>query len=512
MSSPPSAPAAARPQPQPPAHDLRLVIGSIAVLLLLASLDQTIVSTALPTIVADLGGLEHLSWVVTAYILTATIVAPLYGKLGDLYGRRNMVFLSVGLFLGGSALCGLSMNMAFLIAARALQGLGGGGLFVLALSVIGDVISPRDRAKFQGVFAAVFSLSSVLGPLIGGWFVDVASWHWIFYVNIPVGALAVAGFAIGFAPRGTRVAHRVDWAGAAALSVALASLILVTSLGGTAFAFASWPAAGLFALSVAAGAAFVRIEARAAEPILPLPLFADNVFRNTSIISFIVGAAMLGTVTFLPLYLQIAKGLSPTESGLMLIPMTAGTVISSNLAGQYMARMGRYRLLPVIGLGALALGALLLAGIDAQTGFVTFGAMILLVGLGMGSIFPVLTTAVQNAVPYTLMGTATAAGVMFRQIGGSLGVAVFGTIFAARLAATLGEGAAAISPMAETAGTGAALDPAARAVLGDAIAHALSPIYWITAAIALAGILFARLLAEVPLRGRPGAASGAGRD
>lgn len=483
-----------------PQHNLPLVIGSIAVLLLLASLDQTIVSTALPTIVADLGGLEHLSWVVTAYILTSTIAAPLYGKLGDLYGRRNMVFLSVTIFLTGSALCGLSMSMTFLIFARAVQGLGGGGLFVLALSVIGDVASPRDRAKFQGVFAGVFSLSSVAGPLIGGWFVDFASWHWIFYVNIPFGLLAVIGFALGFTPRGIRVKHRVDWEGAAALTVALASLTLATSLGGTVFAWTSLPSLGMFALAILAGAVFIWCESRAEEPILPLPLFRENVFRNTSILSFLVGAIMLGSVTFLPLYLQISKGLSPTASGLMLLPMTAGVLISSNLAGLYMSWTGRYRLLPIIGLAVVTLASFRLGFIDQNTGFIHFGLIILFLGLGMGAIFPVLTTAVQNDVPHRLMGTATAAGVMFRQIGGSLGVALFGSVFAVRLAARMGEHAGSVSPMGELGASAAALDPELREMVGAAIAHSLSPIYWIAAALALIGVVFAWLLAEVALR------------
>ncbi|MBW7921235.1 MAG: MFS transporter [Rubellimicrobium sp.] len=492
-----SSSATAEPAPQ---HNLPLVIGSIAILLLLASLDQTIVSTALPTIVADLGGLEHLSWVVTAYILTSTITAPLYGKLGDLYGRRNMVFLSIGLFLVGSALCGLSMNMAFLIGARALQGLGGGGIFVLALSIIGDVVSPRERAKFQGVFAGVFSISSVAGPLIGGWFVDYASWHWIFYVNIPFGLLAVTGFTIGFAPRGTRVKHRVDWEGAAALSIALAALTLATSLGGVMFAWSSPVTLGLFALAIFGTAIFVWFEARAKEPILPLPLFRDNVFRNTSILSFLIGAIMLGNVTFLPLFLQVSKGLTPTQSGLMLLPMTAGTLISSNLAGFYMSRSGRYRMLPVVGLCLVTVSGFLLGLIDQNTGFVHFGLVILGLGLGMGCIFPVLTTAVQNAVPFRVLGTATAAGVMFRQIGGSLGVAVFGSVFAVRLAAAMGDHAGTVSPMGEIGASAAALDPALHEIVGGAIAHALSPIYWITASIAVVGILFALLTAELPLR------------
>ena len=482
---------------------LRLVIGSIGVLLLLASLDQTIVSTALPTIVADLGGLDHLSWVVTAYILTSTVVAPLYGKLGDLYGRRLMVFVSVGLFLAGSALCGLATSMEALIAARAVQGLGGGGLFVLALSVVGDVIAPRDRGKVQGVFAAVFSLSSVIGPLIGGWFVEVASWHWIFYVNIPLGLLAVAGFAVGFAPRGIRVKHSIDWAGAATLTVALGALTLVTSLGGHALPWTSPLALGLIALTAVAGGAFVAIELRAAEPILPMGLFASNVFRNTSAIGFVSGAGMFGAVTFLPLYLQLSLGQSPTVSGLMLIPMTAGILTTANLAGRYMGRTGRYRLLPVLGLSAMALAAALLAQIGLTTSPWAFGAILVVLGLGMGCIFPVVTTAVQNAVPREQLGTATAAGVMFRQVGGSLAVAVFGALFAARMAAALGPDAATLTGGVEIGpAMMAGLAPAVREQIGAAVVTAIHPIYWSVAGLALIGLIFAFTLLEIPLRNR----------
>ena len=496
MSSP-SAPDAAE-AARPP--KVGLVIVSIGLLLLLAALDQSIVSTALPTIVADLGGLDHLSWVVTAYILSSTVVAPLYGKLGDLYGRRNTVVVSVALFLLGSVLCGLATNMTFLILARALQGLGGGGLFVLALSVIGDVIPPRDRGKIQGVFAAVFGVSSVLGPLIGGWFVEAFSWHWIFYINLPVGGLAMAGFLASFQPNGRRISHEIDWWGAVTLSLSLAALTLVTSLGGRAFGWDSPEVLGLAALSLVSGLLFLLIERRALEPIIPLGLFRMNVFWVTSIIGFIAGAAMFGAITFLPIFLQIAQGASPTESGLMLIPMTAGILTTSTLAGRYMGQTGRYRWIPIFGTTFLTAGMLLLARIEPTTSVLMLSLSLALVGLGMGCIFPVVTTAVQNAVPREVLGTATAAGLMFRQVGGSLAVAAFGALFATRLAAQLGGfelGAGEIGPQVM-----AGLPEEVRASIGLHVADALRPIFWIAALLGAVGLLFSFILEEVPLVNR----------
>jgi EmrB/QacA subfamily drug resistance transporter len=492
-------PEAAAPNDAAP-RSVRLVIVSIGLLLLLAALDQTIVSTALPTIVADLGGLDHLSWVVTAYILTSTVAAPLYGKLGDLYGRRNTVVVSVGLFLLGSALCGFATSMEFLIFARALQGLGGGGLFVLALSVIGDVIAPRDRGKVQGVFAAVFGVSSVVGPLIGGWFVEAFSWHWIFFVNLPVGGLAVAGFLASFHPTGQRVGHSIDWWGAATLSVSLAALTLVTSLGGRTYDWSSPQVLGLAGLALTSGAAFLLIERLAAEPILPLGLFRMNVFWVTSIIGFVAGAAMFGSVTFLPLYLQIAQGASPTGSGLMLIPMTLGILAASTVAGRTMGRTGRYRWLPIAGTSLLLVGMLLLSRLEPDTSIPVFSLSLVFVGLGMGCIFPVVTTAVQNAVPREVLGTATAAGLLFRQVGGSLAVAAFGAIFAARLASSMGGvdlGGGEIGPQMM-----AGLPDAMKATVATHVADALHPIFWCAAALAVLGLLFSFFLEEVPLVNR----------
>ncbi len=478
-----------------------MVIASIGLLLLLAALDQTIVSTALPTIVSDLGGLEHLSWVVTAYLLSSTVVAPLYGKLGDLYGRRLMVFISVGLFMLGSALCGFAGSMTFLIIARTIQGLGGGGLFVLALSVVGDVIPPRDRGKVQGMFAAVFSVASVIGPLMGGWFVQEFSWNWIFFINIPLGLIAAAGFAASFAAHPERVSHKIDWTGAALLSVALGSLTLVCAFGGSSLAWADPKTLALIALVPLATAAFLWVEARAAEPVLPLELFKSNVFNITSIIGFVNGAAILGTLTFLPLYLQVSKGQTPTISGLLLIPLTVGILSTSTVAGITMGRTGRYKRLPIFGTALIALGAFLFTFLSVETSLSYFCLALLVFGMGLGFNFPVVTTAVQNAVPRQQMGTATASGVMFRQIGGSLAVALFGALFSARLVAGLGTGAEALGGGRIGPEALAKLPPEAQAKIGEVIAGAVSPVFWIVAVLAVIAFGFALFLKELPLKG-----------
>ena len=484
--------------PAAPQGSTFVVIMSVALLLLLAALDQTVVYTALPTIVADLGGLDHLSWVFTAYILTSTVVAPLYGKLGDLYGRRAMVFIAVALFLAGSLACAASTNMTALIVSRAVQGLGGGGLFVLALSVVGDVIAPKDRGKVQGVFAAVFSLSSVIGPLMGGWFVDVFSWHWIFLINLPLGAVAVLMFGLNFPAHTAHVWHKIDWRGAALLTLALSLIILVCSLGGRELPWDGALTWALIGLSLASTLAFIWAETRAVEPILPMSLFSLNVFSATSGISFLQGALMLGVISFLPLYLQIALGYSPTESGFLLIPMTIGIVTTSTVAGIYMGRTGRYRILPIVGMSILTVAAFLMTTFDGATTALFFSAALMLFGTGLGLIFPVTTTVVQNAVPRDLMGTATASGVMFRQIGGSMSVAVFGAIFAANMAATAGlPDAASLSPAAL-----AALPDAMRAAAAVGVSDALHPVYWIVMVLGLAGLALALVLREIPLVNR----------
>ena len=486
-----------------PTGSARLVLFSIGLLLLLAALDQTIVSTALPTIVAELGGLDHLSWVITAYVLTSTVVAPLYGKLGDLYGRRNMTFISVGIFVLGSALCGIANSMGFLIAARAIQGVGGGGLFVLAFSVVGDVIAPRDRGKIQGLFAAVFSISSVVGPLVGGGLVQVANWHWIFFINLPLGLIAVMGFAAGFKARGVRTKHKVDWLGAFLLTASVGALTLYTSLGGRSFSFGSPEGLALLAITVFGGAAFLWVEAHAEEPIMPLSLFKLNTFWASSVLGFSLGSAMFGAITFLPLYLQIAKGASPTMSGLEMIPLTVGILSATTITGRYMSQTGRYRIMPIIGQSFVILGLLLLSLITVSTPIWLLSAYLIVLGFGMGCIFPVITTAVQSAVPRDQMGTATASSLLLRQMGGSLGIAIFGALFAS----WFGQALLAMPDVTAALG-GADLGPQSLAKLttdqqlgvGTALANSLAPIFRIDAALSVIGLIAAFLMEERPLR------------
>lgn len=500
-----TAPSSATQPDAAPESKVGIVIASVATLLLLAALDQTIVSTALPTIVSDLGGLNHLSWVVTAYILCATIVAPLYGKFGDIYGRRNVVFISVGLFLSGSALCGAAQSMTMLIGARALQGLGGGGLFVLALSIIGDIVEPKDRGKIQGVFAAVFGTSSVIGPLIGGWFVDTLSWHWIFYVNLPIGTLALVGFTYGFKTRGTRISHKVDYAGAIALSLTLGSIVLASSLGGREFGWGDWRMQALLALVVTSLVSFIYIETKASDPILPLGLFKKNVFWVTSALNFVAGVVMFGSLVFLPTFFQLAKGNSPTESGLQMVPMTVGILLASTFSGIYMGKTQRYKILPIIGLSIAALGLGMLTQVSPDFPAPLLWLAIFMLGLGMGTIFPVVTTAVQMAVPRELLGTATASGLMFREIGAAISIALSGAIFTTGITNKLQgveiEGLANVGELGPQILS--TLPSEIKNIIAQSVSSAMQPIYVVTASMAVCGVIIAFALREISLTDRP---------
>jgi EmrB/QacA subfamily drug resistance transporter len=456
---------------------VRVVFGGLLLVMLLAALDSTIVATALPTIVSEFGGLAHISWVVTAYLLAQTIVTPIYGKLGDLYGRKRVLQVAIVIFLLGSALCGLSHSMSHLIIFRAIQGFGGGGLMVTTQAVVADVVPPRERGRYQGIFGAAFGVASIAGPLLGGYFTTHWTWRWIFYINLPVGIIALIVLAATLPAQSSYARPAIDYLGAGLLALTLASLVLVTDLGGTEYSFSSPLMIGLIVLAVAGLIAFIVIERRAREPILPLRLFRTRDVWVTSVVGLIVGFALLGSVTYLPVYLQIVKGLSPTESGLRMVPLMGGTLLTSILSGQLASRTGKYKRFPIIGTAIVTVALLLISRMTADTSTLAASFYMLLLGLGLGFVMQVLIIAVQNAVDYSDLGVATSNAILFRFIGGSLGTALLGAVLTTQLHVNQ-----------------------QRVPYTEAFVASLGTVFLVAAAIAFLGFIFALFLPERPLR------------
>jgi EmrB/QacA subfamily drug resistance transporter len=493
--------------------NIRVVFTGLMMVLLLAALDQTIVATALPTIVGDLGGLTHLSWVTSAFLLAQTAVTPIYGKLGDLYGRKRILQTAIVIFLAGSALCGQAHSMTELIAFRAVQGLGAGGMIVLIQAVIGDVVPPRQRGRYQGLFGAVFGISSVAGPLLGGVIVQSVSWRWIFYVNLPVGLVALAVLSVALPATGQVSRPAIDYVGAALLASSLSAIVLVTSLGGTTWAWSSPEVVVVGAIGVALLGLFIVVERRVREPVIPPALLRDRVFAVAGPLSLIVGFALFGAVTFLPLYFQTVDAASPTGAGLRLVPLLVGVLTMSITSGQLITRSGRYKVFPIIGTALMTVALALLSTLGVGTSTATGDLFLLLLGLGLGSTMQVLVLAVQNSVDYSILGAATSGVTLTRGIGGSLGTALFGTIFSTRLRSQLSAGLAHLratlrGPLAHDLSAGGRLTGAQvvklpapiREAYQHAYVHSLSPVFVVAACVAAVGFLLSLLLPERPLR------------
>jgi EmrB/QacA subfamily drug resistance transporter len=478
----------------------------------LAALDQTIVSTALPTIVGELGGLNHLSWVVTSYLVATTASTPIYGKLGDLYGRKLLFGAAIVIFLVGSALSGAAQSMGELIAFRALQGVGAGGLMVGAQAIIGDLVPPRERGRYMGLIGSVFAVASVAGPLLGGFFVESLSWRWVFYVNLPIGALALLVVVTRLHLPRHRTEHVVDWLGAALLTSAIVCLILLTTWGGTQYGWGSIEIVGLGVATVVLVLAFIWQERRSVEPLIPLRLFSSRGFSVAITLGFIVGVAMFGALTFLPLYLQVVRGASPTVSGLLLLPLMIGLLTATVLSGRWITKHGKYKRFPIAGSAVLSAGMLMLTGLGTGTPFAATAAIMVVIGVGIGLFMQVIILVAQNDAPPADIGTATSTATFFRSVGGSVGVAIFGAIFASRLTdglrglpagisdrLNLDPGSVQVSPDAVQA-----LPAGIQNAFLDVFVHSLHGAFVIGAGFALLAFAITWALPEVELRSEAG--------
>jgi EmrB/QacA subfamily drug resistance transporter len=486
-------------------REIKTVFAGLMLALTLASLDQNIVGIALPRIVSDLGGLAHLSWVVTAFLVTSTATTPLYGKISDMYGRKPLFIIAILIFLVGSCLCGLSRSMTELIVFRGIQGIGAGGLMVLAMTTIADLVTPRERGRYQGLFGAVFAFSSIAGPLLGGFITDALSWRWIFYVNVPIGIVALGLIAFGFRRPHHRVMHRVDYEGAFMLAAATMTLLLVLSWGGVQYPWSSPLISSLAVATIVLVFFLVLQERRTKEPVLSPHLFKNRVFVISTGVMSLSFMGLFGAFVFLPLFFQLVLGLSPARAGLMLAPMTGGVVVTSFIGGRLVSRTGKYKIFPVIGLAAstLAFFAVMWAAVTGA-GVGMMEVSLITLGSGFGLVMPNLVTAIQNAVSVRELGSATATSAFFRSLGGMFGVAMSGTIMTAQLSVHAGglqgagHGARALAEqgMQQIAG----LPEAQRQIIVETYRHAISMTFLagsVITAMAFALVLF---LPEHPLR------------
>ena len=509
-TAPSGTPAGVPTPPGPLSHrQVLIVFSGLMAGLLLAALDQTIVATALPTIVGELGGLDHYSWVVTAYLLSSTVSTPLYGKISDIYGRKAVFQTAILIFLAGSLLAGLAQTMVQLILCRGLQGAGAGGLMAMAFAVVGDVVSPRERGRYTGYLGSVFAFASVVGPLVGGFIVDHVSWRWVFLINLPVGATALVVTSRVLKLTVVRRSARIDVEGAFLLVVGVSCLLLALVWGGTEYPWGSGVIVGLGLTGVVLTLAFIAWESRVAEPMLPLRLFRNPIFSVSSGLGFLIGGGMFGGIIFLPLFLQVVTGASATNSGLLMLPLMGGLMTTSITSGRIISRTGRYKVWPVTGMAVAAAGMFLLSLMDADTTRLESSVFMLVFGLGIGMVLPVLVLVVQNAVPYADLGVATSAATFFRTMGGSFGVAVFGAILNTRMAeemprlvpaAALAMAGGRTSQLLSSPAQIRLLPPAVMNGIIEALARSIHSVFLWAIPLLLAGFALSWFLDEIPLR------------